>query len=216
MKQTEHNLFPGFKARYEKNFFTYPIILERYWSQLTGSEQKALDFILRNTFGFQKTVDNISVSQFVRGIGKNNKGAGISKAQVIRVLKSLEGKGFINVKRTKYRTNEISLVLENEVISEVQEEGVSSEIMELIELFRPIAGHRINTFKTDKRQIQSLKVLIENYGYENVAQVINYLRISNLKKYAPTVTSPVELDRKWGQLIAYVNKKEDNGFSVSM
>lgn len=74
--------FPGFKSEYKKDYFKYPIILESWWTRLSGAEQKCLDFILRQTFGYQNTSDKISISQFVNGIGRNNKGTGVSKSQV--------------------------------------------------------------------------------------------------------------------------------------
>ncbi|TRZ51730.1 hypothetical protein D4R99_03940 [bacterium] len=102
------NKFPGFPETWKKNFWMYPRIMESYWNELNGSEQKVLDFILRQTWGFQKLSDKVSLSQFEKGIGKKNKGTGLSKRQIIRSIRELEKMGFIIVKRPKEKGREIN------------------------------------------------------------------------------------------------------------
>lgn len=203
--------FPGFKKEYTRDFFKYPTMMESYWHTLSGAEQKCLDFILRNTLGYQKTKDKISISQFVGGIGTRNKGAGVSKAQVPRVLKGLEEKGFIVVGREKYKTNEISLVLED--IGEVENEGgsISNEAERMIELFRSVAYHRTDELKADKRQVKAIEKLISHYGVDMVEQAIHLVQITNGKKYAPVISSPIELEKKWAGLVAYMQRQKDVG-----
>lgn len=107
--------FPGFDTRYdgnnESNFFMYPNILSQHWYYLAGSEQKVLDFILRQTIGWRKSKDRIALSQFVNGAGDQNMGTGLSISQVQRAIKGLEEKGFIQVDRDKNRPSVFSLVL---------------------------------------------------------------------------------------------------------
>ena len=106
-------MFPGFKHHYDDEFFMYPQILEKYWCQLSGSEQKILDFILRQTIGWKKHSDTISLSQFANGIGKSgNRGTGLSYSQIQRAIKGLEKKGFIEVQRVQNRPSKFDLVLE--------------------------------------------------------------------------------------------------------
>jgi phage replication O-like protein O len=67
---------------------------------LTGAELKVLLYICRRTFGFKKESDNISLSQLVNGIKTRDgkvldRGTGLSKDSVSRVVKSLEEKGII-------------------------------------------------------------------------------------------------------------------------
>ena len=220
---TQHKRFPGFKGKYTRDFFTYPTVLENYWHQLSGTEQKALDFILRQTLGFQRTSDQISISQFVTGIGERNKGAGLSKATVLRVLKSLEEKGFVRLKKTKFHTTEISLApLHDNEDSETPTNDVTStsqEVLVLIEMFRNIAPHQTDDFKTNKKQIEAMSSLLRYYSAEQIGQAIQLAHMANRKKYAPTITSPVELSKKWVGLETYVRKyqdKESNGFSVML
>lgn len=67
---------------------------------LTGAELKVLLYIIRRTFGFKKSSDDISLSQMVNGIKKKNgeildKGTGLGKASVARALNTLEQKNII-------------------------------------------------------------------------------------------------------------------------
>jgi len=207
-KENEQNTrFPGFKKEYKRDFFKYPTILESYWHSLSGVEQKCLDFILRQTLGFQRTTDKISISQFVTGIGSRNKGSGVSKAQVPRVLVSLEEKGFISVKRSKYKTNEISLVLESDV--EQEPEVVNIVADRLIEMFRSVAQHRTDDLKRDRRQVKAIEKLVEHYGIEMVEQVIGLVQVTNGKKYAPVIGSPVDLEQKWSKLVSFMQRTQD-------
>jgi hypothetical protein len=43
-----------------------------------------------------------------------------------------------------------------------------------------------------------------------VEEIINILPITNTKKYAPTITTPLQLEDKLGQLVAFTKKKDDN------
>jgi DNA-binding transcriptional ArsR family regulator len=125
------NKFPGFKTHYVKEFFMYPNILEQYWYQLSGSEQKVLDFILRQTIGFRKMNDKIALSQFTDGIGEKNKGTGLSLSQVQRALKRLEEMGFIEGWRRKNRPTIFTLVFEKDDTFKIDSKAFSAFIKNL-------------------------------------------------------------------------------------
>lgn len=202
--------FPGFKLKYDKDYFKYPMILESFWSQLSGVDQKILDFILRQTLGYQKTSDFISLSQFVNGNTDTNKGAGVSRAQVIRCLDSLEEKGYIVLNRRKFRTTEISLAIEPVTGSgDVAAPRAAVEAVRLIEMFRVINPHQTDKFKGDKRHIKAMENLLRNYEPEMVEQAIRLAHEVNGKKYGPTIISPIDLEKKWSSLAAFVRKYKD-------
>lgn len=87
--------FPGFPPEPITNFWSYPKILNGFWHSLTSSEQKVLDYILRRTWGFDKNLDEISLSQLERGIKNLDKGTGLSRPTIIKSIKGLVAKGFI-------------------------------------------------------------------------------------------------------------------------
>ncbi len=195
--------FPGFKSKYKKGFFVYPHDLAEWWPRLTGAEQKVIDFVLRKVPGWQKESDLISLSQFVDGTG-------VSRAQVVRVLKTLEEKGFIILERRKFKMTRVSLAMRVEADEvEKPDSQPTTEIARMIELFREIAPHQTDGFKKSRREIQAMQALLQHYGPELVEQVIRLAYTANGMQYAPTITSPVELEKKWAKLVAYVHKYQD-------
>ena len=80
---------------------------------LSGSEQKVIDFIIRQTFGWNKQSDTIAISQFTDGI-KKNRGTGLSASQAKRATYSLEAKGFIEVERRKGCPSRFTMRLSDE------------------------------------------------------------------------------------------------------
>jgi len=121
--------FPGFPRELEKSYWQFPTIINGHAHSLTGAEFKVLWYILRHTFGWQKTTDRLSLSQICNGIKKRNgehfdKGTGLSKPWVIKATKTLERKGFIKVKRSKGKSNEITLMItgkENKPVNKVNQ-----------------------------------------------------------------------------------------------
>lgn len=102
--------FPGFSPEIKRNFWMFPQLMDLYRHQLSPQENLALTFILRRTIGYQKLSDKISLTQFETGVGKNDKGTGMSRKTIIKSIKGLEKKGFIIVLRGG-KINEYSLVL---------------------------------------------------------------------------------------------------------
>ena len=63
-------------------------IIDQHMKELTGAEYKLLSIIVRKTVGYQKTVDRISISQFMDISGLSNKG-------VTKGIKGLVEKGLV-------------------------------------------------------------------------------------------------------------------------
>jgi Bacteriophage replication protein O len=73
-------------------------------SKLSAGELKVLLYICRRTFGFRKDSDSISLTQIAHGITTKagrvlDRGTGLSKRQVQRALRALEGRQIIQVER---------------------------------------------------------------------------------------------------------------------
>ncbi len=93
------NSFAGFEPA---NTTPVPdVLFDELLSTLSGTELKALLYIIRRTWGFKKQSDAISLSQFQKGIltrkGKQlDHGCGIKdRGTLIATLDSLEAKGYI-------------------------------------------------------------------------------------------------------------------------
>lgn len=109
-KNQPYKEFPGFPPEPIRNYWEYPRVMNGYWHALTGSEQKVLDYILRHTWGYKKTADFISYSQFIKGIVKKSGeildlGCGVKSTKTLRkALRGLEEKGFIRSTKNSGRT----------------------------------------------------------------------------------------------------------------
>ena len=116
--------FPGFPEKPEENYWQYPRICNGWWHLLSGTEQKVLDYILRHTWGYKKTSDRISLSQFQNGITNKktgeevDKGIGIKRKDVIlKAIKRLEEMGFIRTFQKAGKTKEFTLVTNGDTSS---------------------------------------------------------------------------------------------------
>lgn len=117
--------FPGFPEKPEENYWQYPRVCNGWWHLLSGSEQKVLDYILRHTWGYGKTSDRISLTQFIQGIFNKttgewvDRGTGIKNRDVIiKAIGKLEKLGFIKTIRREGKTTEFALVKKKEKKSE--------------------------------------------------------------------------------------------------
>ncbi len=207
--QPEQRGFPGFRREYKKDFFTYPLILEEYFPELSGTEQKVLTYILRRTLGFQKVSDNISLSQFEKGAGRKNRGAGVSRSQAKRCLDSLERKGFIRLEKHGYATTTVHLALEDETTKmPTTEVTASDEVTRLIRLFAPVAMHKTEEYLRSKKQISAMEKLVNLYGVEHIERMIKAACEIYGKEYMPVITSPIELETKLSKLLAALKRRE--------
>lgn len=62
-----------------------------------------------------------------------------------------------------------------------------------------------------KPQRAALGRLIKQYGVEKLEAMIAYLPTSNAARYAPTITTPYELEKNLGKLLAWAQKQNDSG-----
>lgn len=119
--------FPGFPVEPTNNYWRYPRIVDGWWHQLSGSEQKVLDYILRHTWGYDKEIDAISLSQFESGVYSKkshqwiDQGTGLTRPSITKALKGLIQKGFIVVIRAvrRHYTNHYFLKTKNTKTSDI-------------------------------------------------------------------------------------------------
>ena len=106
-----------FKGFYRPNTTNTPDeVFDRFLTELSHAELKVLLYIIRRTFGFKKHCDRISLKQISEGIVTKDgrvldRGAGIDRRTAIRVIKRLEEKGLIAVRRvqTEDRYNSVNI-----------------------------------------------------------------------------------------------------------
>lgn len=89
----------------------------------------------------------------------------------------------------------------------------------LIEKFKEV-NPSYETLFPNKSQRAALERMVAKHGQEKVERLIQWISKTNKMPYSPTITTPVELEVKLGQLLAFISKeklKADQGkISVSV
>lgn len=221
----------------KENGFT-PIaneILEKLVNiSLLGSEFQILLFIIRKTYGYQKKVDRISLTQF-------EKGTGISRPTVVKTLKNLMAKGLIvkiclpggNIGysfikdhenwvvkthllvKGKWETSkDVFTKTSKDVLTHKRNKEITKEIPErssgdinlLLESFSKL-NPNVKKMYGNTTQRKACDFLISEYGLERVTGVVEKtLPRTNGIQYFPTITTPVQLADKWVTLESAVRK----------
>src|SRR3954466_8419915 len=80
------------------------VLFDELLLRLDNAELRVLLYIIRRTYGFKRSTDNIAISQMVEGIRKKDgtvldRGTGMSKGSVTRGLRGLLEKGVIVARR---------------------------------------------------------------------------------------------------------------------
>lgn len=91
--------------------------------------------------------------------------------------------------------------------TEIQEAGEPANISYFIDLFSLVNPSYCRLFP-NKTQRAALKRLLEIHGGEQLEKIIKFLPMSNKVKYAPTITTPLQLEEKLGALVAFTQKQK--------
>lgn len=199
---------------------------------LLGSEWSIVLFVIRKTYGWNKKEDQISLTQFEQAtnlsrptVVKTLKNLVIKGVLVktplpsYRLQKDWEkwvvnspllvkyknttskltltesGKGTLTHKRQKEITKDIN---------QATAHAVADPINEIFDVFYKTINPTINFGNITQRK--AVEVLFEKVGYEKTLSATRYAISIQIDKYAPTITSPVQLLNKYGDLQAYYAK----------
>lgn len=80
-------------------------------------------------------------------------------------------------------------------------------INELIELFREV-NPMVNNLFARKTERGAIERLLKSNGESRLRLIIAYLPKSNADRFAPTITTPLQLERDLGKLIAWSQKRK--------
>lgn len=78
----------------------------------------------------------------------------------------------------------------------------------LIGEFEPINPSFRRLYK-NKTQRSAIENLLKQYDFTKLQGIIRFLQKTNGKRYAPTITTPCQLEERLGALIAYCDKAKD-------
>jgi phage replication O-like protein O len=209
-------------------------ILERLCHYgINGSEYRIILYVLRKTYGFHKTRDRISLSQF-------EKGTLMDRSQAVKTIRSLVQKNIIkkdngiyvfnknweewvvtkrspsvqkvttasDQKVTKSSVQKVTYKRKKETITKEKassnDADVISEVIYLFSEFNPAC----KKFYGNKTQRSAVSSLIETYGLEQVKKVVLILPQTNQMAYVPTITTPHQLEQGWVRLESALKKKK--------
>jgi phage replication O-like protein O len=200
------------------NFTQIPNVFFDDWlSELSKGEIKILLYIMRRTYGFQKSKDRISLSQIQEGIKGNgdemlDKGTGLSRATISESITLLEEKGIITVDREKY-INTYSMNLEyrtstkTELVRKLDTDSTKTEPKLVRKLNTQKKGNKVIQKKV-YGELQSVKLteeeydkLLERFGERNLNILIfeldTYIQSSGKKYQSHYATILNWAKRKW-------------------
>lgn len=81
---------------------------------------------------------------------------------------------------------------------------------ELISLFKPL-NPNFELLFARKSQAEALRRMVEKFGREKVEKSIQAATISAGQDFAPTITTPIELEIKLGKLIQFFKRQKSRG-----
>jgi len=90
---------------------------------------------------------------------------------------------------------------------EISKEISGKDINSLLEAFKSVNPSYQQLFK-NKNQRSALERLLKLLGREKLENAIEYAEICNSMPYAPTITTPIELENKIGKLRAFITKEK--------
>lgn len=188
--------------------------------RLPASEKDILLFVIRKTYGYQKKMDRISLTQFEIGTL-------LSRVTVVKALKNLISRNILVKSGLLFRFNKdhnlwvvnAGILVKSENIfgkggytkngkggytykrkkkmtKEIAEQA-PNDIVLVIEKFSKL-NPACSRMYGNKTQRQACKDLIDTYGLDRILLVIEKtLPKTNNLQFFPTITTPVQLRDKW-------------------
>lgn len=116
---------------------------------------------------------------------------------------------------TSNKTTQLDKTVDNTI---APEPGAGKLINDLIGLFEKVnpSFERLYPNKTERK---ALERMVKKHTHEKMKWVIEKLHVTNKVPYAPTITTPLQLERKLGNLIAFYQRKkaetENKGIKIN-
>jgi len=195
---------------------------------ILGSEFQIALFVIRKTYGYQKKEDRISLTQF-------EKWTGLSRATVNKGLKNLVLRNIlVKTAIPTYKFNKdweswvvkpVKLVKHNDPasIDRLTKNGITrythkrkkeitkeinplgGDINSIINIFEKSINPTINYGNIQQRN--AVETLINKVGLDRTIAAVKYSISIQTDRYAPTITTPIQLLNRYGELQAYYAKR---------
>jgi hypothetical protein len=114
----------------------------------------------------------------------------------------------------RYNNNVKNDKNDNNIILHSEETSQGKEINEIIYLFEPINPSYKRLF-ANKTQRGATERLLKQYGREKLEAGIKMLPDIICRKYAPRITTPVQLEEKMADLKIYIQQEQDKKLKIT-
>lgn len=213
--------------------------------RIAGEARQILDVIFRKTYGFNKKEDSIALSQFclITKLGKVSICKNLNKLKEMNLIITQKGNPHGNIYRINkdfdtwkplpkkvtvtnkgnehYQKRKSALPKKVHTKETITKEtitkdisGASTAVNEIIKKFE-IVNPSYRKLFSNKTQRAAAERLLKEHGFEKLSTMVAYLPKTNAERYAPTITTPLQLEDKLGQLVAWSQKiKKSKGKGV--
>jgi len=204
---------------------------------INGCEYRILLYIIRKTYGYNKTQDVIALSQFQKGTLMN-------RSQVVNTIKKLVHKRILVKENSLYKFNkkwhewlvhkriqavtstqkDTSASTQKDTFTSTQKDtykrkvkerykerraGVpSQDISALIDSFK-VVNPSYKTLFGNKTERSCAIRLIEEHGMDKLTTLLEKLPLIVNQPYAPRITTPYELERNLGKLLIFAEQNKN-------
>ncbi len=121
-----------------------------------------------------------------------------------------EGEGLPENKGTnKTNMDKTNINKTNNIKTSKEVTRKDQEIFDLINKFQEVNPSYKRLF-SNKTQREALQRLIDNFGKEKIEKLINTIAITNQMKFAPIITTPLELESKLGRLLSFIKQQQQS------
>jgi phage replication O-like protein O len=143
----------------------------------------------------------ITLSKKIMGVIKKDN-ASLSK-KIMGVIKK-DNASLSKKIHTKDNTTKDNMTKEITIVSG----EAADKINPLIKKFESV-NPSYERLYPNKSQRAALERLVKKWGEDKVAGMIDVLKSTNPNQYAPTITTPIELENKLGNLVNFINKEKN-------
>jgi hypothetical protein len=182
----------------------------------TGYVSKGLNWTKERVINTKKELKSMGLIEDKQT--KNDKGQIIGwyikvnyiwKKETIKSQRVVEPESGFTQRVDKQDTNALSANKLN-ALNTNNKKGNTS-VNHLIDLFKEI-NPSYKKIYSNTTQRKALENLVKEHGEEDIKKILQFLPTILKEKYAPVITTPVELENKLGKLQAYIQK---NGYKKS-
>lgn len=211
-------------------------LLEHFCSLgISGGEFRLLLFVVRKTYGFQKKIDRISLTQFEKGttmsrshvclglkslvlkqvLVKENGGYKLNKNYdswvVLRKVPPVLRLGTPSTKASTKSSTKASTHKRNKETNTKEITSIATDVAEpvneFIGFFREI-NPSYETLYANRTQRAAAERLLKKFGLEPMRKTLLMVQKTNELPYAPVITTPLELEKNGGRLKAFLQKNQ--------